>query len=54
MWLVHHGVPFEVAFRVDAKTFRLDDLTRAALCIVCSEFEGRRFNFNRMQFEEDR
>ncbi len=45
LWLVRNGIPFDVAFTVD-------DVTRAAWCIVFSEMEGNRFNWNRMQFEE--
>ena len=51
MWLVYHGVPFHVAFRV-SPTYRLDDMTRHALSIICSEFEGRRFNWSAMRFDE--
>jgi hypothetical protein len=32
--------------------FQVDDVTRAAWCIVFSEMEGARFNWNSMQFEE--
>jgi len=53
MWLVTHGVPFHVAFRTDPEKFRMDDVTRTALFIICAEFEGRRFNFSTMSFEED-
>lgn len=40
-----HGIPFNVAFE-------LDQATRAAWCIVFSEFEGATFDWGRMQFEE--
>ncbi len=40
------GVPFDTAFS-------LDDVTRAAWCIIFSEFEGRRFNFNTMDWERE-
>jgi len=54
MWLVHHGVPFHTAFRVNPEQFQMDATTRAALCIICSEFEGRKFNWGKMRFEEDK
>jgi len=38
-------VPFDVAFSVD-------DVTRAAWCIVFSEMEGQKFNFETMSFED--
>lgn len=41
-----NNVPFDVAFS-------LDDVTRTAWCIVFSEFEGAKFNFNTMRFEEE-
>lgn len=46
MWLVRHGVPFDVAFA-------LDDTTRAALCIIATEQGGVvQFNWSRREFEE--
>ena len=45
LWLVKNGVPFDVAFG-------MDDIKRTAFCIVMSEMEGSRFNWNTMQFEE--
>lgn len=45
LWLVRNGVPFDVAFG-------LDEVTRAAWAIVFSEFEGAKFNWATMQFEE--
>ena len=47
LWLVRNGIPFDVAFGVD-------DVTRAAWCIVFSEMEGNRFDWSRMQFEESK
>jgi hypothetical protein len=44
---VRSGVPFDVAFS-------LDDRDRAAWCIVFSEFEGNQFDWNRMEFEEQK
>lgn len=43
--MVHHGVPFDLAFQ-------LDDNTRAAFSIIFSQFEGNKFNFNTMTFED--
>jgi hypothetical protein len=43
---VKNGVPFDVAFG-------LDDKDRIAWCIVMSQFHGRKFNWDRMEFEED-
>lgn len=45
MWLVRNGVPFDVAFQ-------LDDNTRTAFAIIFSGFEGAKFNWNRMVFED--
>jgi hypothetical protein len=42
---VRNGVPFDVAFQ-------LDEVTRAAWCIVFSEMEGNKFNWSSMTFEE--
>jgi hypothetical protein len=42
--LVRNGVPFDVAFQ-------LDDITRAAFCIVVSGFEGSKFNWRTWDFE---
>ena len=50
---MRNGVPFEMAFRTEpGGEVRLNDAMRRALCIICSEFEGRRFNWNSMQFED--
>lgn len=45
MWLVHNGVPFDVAFSVD-------DTMRHAMAIKCSEFHGAEFDLNTMSFKE--
>jgi len=46
LWLVRNGVPFDVAFGVDA-------ITRTAWCLMFSEMEtGREFNWNTLKFEE--
>lgn len=45
LWLVKNNVPFDVAFS-------LDDVTRTAWCIVFSEFEGNKFNWDAMKFED--
>jgi hypothetical protein len=42
---VRSGVPFDVAFQ-------LDDVTRAAWCIISCEHEGRTFDWSRMEFKE--
>lgn len=52
MWLVRNGVPFDVAFRTAPGEFRMGDATRRALCVICGEFEGRRFNWSSMKFED--
>jgi hypothetical protein len=43
---VRNGVPFDVAFQID-------EVTRGAWCIIFSEMEGARFDWNTMQFEKD-
>ena len=45
LWLIRNGIPFDVAFGVD-------DVTRAAWCIVFSEMEGRTFDWSAMRFKE--
>lgn len=45
LWLVKNGIPFDVAFGID-------DVTRAAWCIVFSEMEGNTFDFNTMAFKD--
>lgn len=52
MWLVSHGVPFHVAFRTNPERFVMTDALRQALAIMCAEFEGRKFNYDTMQFVE--
>lgn len=47
MWLVRHGVPFDVAFR-------LDDITRTAFSIIVSEQGGSVFDWNAMRFRDDK
>jgi hypothetical protein len=42
---VRGGIPFDVAFG-------LDDVTRAAWCIVFSQFEGSKFNWQTMQWDD--
>jgi hypothetical protein len=46
LFLVSHGVPFDVAFG-------LDDTERAAWSIIFSEFNGAKFNWRSMTFEVD-
>jgi hypothetical protein len=45
LWLIKHGIPFDVAFQVD-------DITRTAWCIVFSEQEDNRFNWDSMTWDE--
>ncbi len=45
LWLIKNGFDFDVAFGID-------DITRAAYCIVFSEQEGGKFDWNRMKFED--
>jgi hypothetical protein len=45
LWLIRNGVDFDLAFG-------LDDITRAAWCIIVSEQEGGKFNWHRMEFED--
>ncbi|MFC3109940.1 hypothetical protein ACFQAT_10485 [Undibacterium arcticum] len=40
-------MPFDVAFG-------LDDITRTGWCIIFSEMEGAKFNFNTMQYEDQK
>lgn len=47
LWLVRNGVPYDVAFS-------LSDTERAAYCIVFSKFEGAKFNWDTMTFEDER
>ena len=42
---MHNGVPFDVAFA-------LDEITRAAWSIICSEFNGSKFNWRTMSWEQ--
>jgi len=47
MWLVRHGVPFDVAFG-------MDDLHRTAFSIIISEQGGAVFDWDRMRFQEQK
>jgi len=47
LWLVKNGIPFDVAFS-------LSDIERSAYAIIFSEQEGAKFNWNSMQFEEQK
>lgn len=47
LFLIKNGIPFDVAFAID-------DVTRAAWSIIFSEMNGAKFNFNTMQFEDDK
>lgn len=44
LWLVHNGVPFDLAFS-------LDDRTRVGFAIVFSQFHGHVFDWDRMRFK---
>jgi hypothetical protein len=44
---VFNGVPFDVAFQVG-------DVYRAGMAIKFSEFNGHRFNVERMRFEKEK
>jgi hypothetical protein len=43
---VKNGIPFDVAFSID-------EITRAAWCIMFSEMEGATFDWGTMRFNED-
>lgn len=45
LFLVRNGIPFDTAFQ-------LDDLTRAAFCIILSEQDGAEFDFDTMKYRE--
>jgi hypothetical protein len=42
---MRYGVDFDLAFG-------LDEITRAAWCIIVCEQEGGKFDWNRMRFED--
>ncbi|MDE2302437.1 MAG: hypothetical protein KGK11_07730 [Sphingomonadales bacterium] len=44
MWLVHNGVPFDVAFA-------LDDVPRAWMALRFSEFRGARLDIATLRLE---
>lgn len=46
LWLIKHGIPFDVAFG-------LDEIMRTAWCIVFSEMEGAKFDWNAMRFADE-
>jgi hypothetical protein len=43
LWLVHNGVPFDLAFQ-------LDEMTRTAFSIIFSQFHGGKFDWGSMRF----
>jgi hypothetical protein len=45
LWLMRHGVDVDLAFG-------MDDVTRAAWSIIFCEQEGGKFNWQRMEFED--
>lgn len=44
LWLVHNGIPFDVAFSVG-------DIDRTAMAIVFSQFHGNIWNWDTMRFD---
>lgn len=56
-WLVRNGVPFSVAFGMDAgdlDTYRMPDDVRIALSVVFGQFDGNRYNWATHKWEERR
>jgi len=52
---MRNGVAMHAAFgmtRAEMDMVRLDAAERSALAIMFSEFEGARFSWNRMEFED--
>ncbi len=52
---MRNGVPFHVAFGLSsrhAEALALDRTERAAMSVIFSEFEGNKFNWELMEFEE--
>jgi hypothetical protein len=45
IWLVKNGIPFDVAFAVDAAT-------SSAWAIMFQEFEGAEFDLHTMRFKD--
>jgi hypothetical protein len=45
LWLVHNGIPFDLAFR-------LEEEVRTAMSIIFSQFHGAKFDWSTMAFEE--
>ena len=45
LWLVKNNVPFDVAFSLRPKM-------RMAWSIIISEFDGSKFNWDQMRFED--
>jgi hypothetical protein len=45
LWLVHNRIDLDLALQ-------LDDVTRAAYCIIFSEMHGKEFDFGSMRFKE--
>ncbi|MCB8881708.1 hypothetical protein ACELLULO517_15780 [Acidisoma cellulosilytica] len=45
VFLVHHGIPFDIAFGTDA-------YFRTALYIKMCEIEGSKFDFDTMEFQK--
>ena len=47
LWLVKHGVPFDVAFSLPPEE-------RFAFAVIFGRFEGGKFDFDKMTFVENR
>jgi hypothetical protein len=45
LWLVKNHVPFDIAFKLTPRE-------RASWCIIMSEHDGGKFNWNTMSFED--
>lgn len=50
---MRHGVPFHEAFGLaPGENWQLDGIERAAMAITFGIFEGGKFNWSTMEFEE--
>lgn len=45
-WLVHNGVPWD-------RAFNMPDTMRTALAIIFSGFQGRKFDWQRWDYEPE-
>lgn len=56
LWLVHNGVPFNIAMGLsekEEKEIYLSHEESFAYSIIFSEFNGGKFNFDKWRFEDD-